>query len=157
MPFTVEINDAKLKMIDDGMDETNYTLSGTAEINLTSFTFEGDVYILKDKQKKPFSNEYGFKVLKTPEPAVRWNFIEQWEYVSDSQYAIPSMLVLTFYTGSSPADFDDVPVEGLDELDGSYNCNSLMPVMGGTATWTFKPDNRERCIRGTEKGVKSRK
>lgn len=138
--FKIEIKDAKLVLRDDGPDETNYTLSGTAEISPTSFTIDDTVFKLSDNREKSFSNEYGFKVLKTPKPAVRWDYVEMWEYVSES--GIPYPVTITFITGRSPTDFDDVPVSDVDELDGSYTMNFLMPAMGGTATWKFQSETR---------------
>lgn len=139
VPFSVKINDAKLEMRDDGEDQTTYSLSGTAEINLKSFNLGGIVYKLKDKQQKAFMEEDCFIVRKTPKPSVHWYYMDGWEYVND--FGTGFILMVNFSIGKSPTDIDYIPVADLDEIDGSYNMN-FMPGMGGKATWSFKPDNR---------------
>lgn len=137
IPFTIEINDARLDMLEDGEDETNYTLSGTAEISQKSFKLGDLVYRLNDKQQKRFSADYDFKVKKAPAPGVSWDYVETWEYVNDT-YKTPFLLTVTYTTRKGPTDFSYVPVADLDKLDGSQSMTFMMPAYGGTATWSFK-------------------
>jgi hypothetical protein len=140
VPFTIEISDAKLVMRDDGPDETNYTLAGTAEIKQKSFMSSGQVYTLSDNAKKTVNLEYGFKVRKTPDPAVRWSYAESWEY--KDQTGKPLLVTVNFSTSKSPAEMEDVPVADVDKIDGAYNMSFMMPNFGGTATWGFQPENQ---------------
>jgi hypothetical protein len=140
VPFTVKINDAKLKWLDDGEDQTTYSLSGTSEINMKSFTIEGIVYELKDKQRKAFSEEGCFIVRKIPEPAVYWYYSDGWEYAN--KYGTSMFIGVNYAISKGPADISYVKVKDLDEIDGKFNMSYMMPGMGGTATWTFKPDKR---------------
>lgn len=139
IPFTIEIKDAKLVMLEDGIDETNYTFSGTAEIKQKSFQFGEMVYQLKDNPKKPFSVEYGFKVLKEPSPAVVWDYVESWEYV-DEAYGTSLILPISYMTRNGPAEMSSIPVKSLTEIDGTDTMSFMLPAYGGTATWTFKKD-----------------
>lgn len=139
IPFTIEINDAKLELLQDGEEVTYYTISGTAEIKQESFKFGDTVYKLHDKQQKPFSDEYGFKVQKYPTPGISWDFAENWEYIED-EYNTLFALAVNYTTRKGPTDMNYVPVEDVDKLDGSQSMTFLMPAYGGTATWTFKPD-----------------
>lgn len=140
VPFTIEISDAKLVMRDDGPDETNYTLTGTAEIKQKSFISSGQVYTLSDSAKKPVNYEYGFKVRKIPGPAVRWSYAESWQY--KDQNGNPYLVSVNFSTNKSPTEIGDVPVADVDKIDGSYNMGFMMPSFGGTATWGFQPENQ---------------
>jgi hypothetical protein len=133
--FVITINDATLTLKDDGIDETNYTLSGTATISPGSFTYGGNVYTLAEAAEKAFSDEYGFKVRKLPEPAVRWGYVEMWEYQSGGS---PFGVVVNFgtKTGTGCGGIFDVPIASLDNLDGQYTM-SCMEAYGGTAVWEF--------------------
>lgn len=137
IPFTIEINDARLDKLEEGEDEISYTMSGTAEIKQTSFSMGDLVFKLKDQQKKNFTSEYGFKIKKEPEPAVIWDYVETWEYV-DEKYGTPFLLTVSYVTYDSPTDLSYIPVKALDEIDGTDKMTFMMPAFGGTATWTFK-------------------
>ncbi len=139
IPFTIEIKDASLKKLEDGEDETNYTMSGTAEIKQKSFKMGDMLYQLTDKQKKSFSEEYGFKVVKEPNPSVMWDYVETWEY-TDDKYGTLFLLTVSYTTRNSPTDMSSVPVKGLDEIGGTDTMSFMMPAYGGTATWTFKAE-----------------
>ncbi len=131
--FTIEMNDAKLTMKDDGPDETNYTLTGTAVISPKSCSLG----TLSESESKAYYDEYGFKVLKTDPPRVRWGFAESWNYVSSND--IPLLIIVNWFTWKSMGVPYDVPIKDLNTLDGSYNMDYLMPAYGGTATWKFTP------------------
>ncbi len=134
--FVITINDATLTLKDDGIDETNYTLSGTATISPGTFTYGGNVYTLAEAAEKAFSSEYGFKVRKLPEPAVRWGYAEMWNYTSGSS---PFGIVVNFgtKTGLGCGGIVDVPIASLDTLDGEYTMSCMEPAYGGTAIWEF--------------------
>jgi len=135
LDFTIQIDDAKLTLTDDGIDETNYTLSGTAKISPTTFNIASYKYTLSDSPAKSFS-KYGFKVRKIPKPAVRLDYAEDWTYTSgDAQF----MVIVNFMnrTGPGCSQLDDVPVASLDKLDGQYTMSCMEPGYGGTATWKF--------------------
>jgi len=114
-------------------------MSGTAEIKQKSFNMGDLVFQLKDKQSKPFSDEYGFTVVKEPSPGVSWNYVETWEYI-DEKYGTPFLLTVSYTTGNSPTDLSSVPVKELDEIDGTDTMSFMMPACGGTATWSFKKE-----------------
>lgn len=139
IPFTIEINDARLEKLEDGEDEISYTMSGTAVIKQTSFNMGDLVFKLKDKQKKSFSVDYGFKIKKEPNPAVIWEYIESWQY-EDEKYSTPFLLTVSYVTYNSPTDLSSVSVKALDEIDGTDDMTFMMPAYGGTATWTFKAE-----------------
>jgi hypothetical protein len=135
-PFTITIDDATLTLKDDGMDETNYTMSGTAKISPSTFTIGGNVYLIADAVEKPFSDEYGFKVRKLPQPAARWGYAEMWTYTSGGS---PLGIVVNFATktGYGCGGIFDVPVASLDNIDGQYTMSCMEPTYGGTAIWEF--------------------
>ncbi len=135
--FTIEMNDAKLTMKDDGPDETNYTLTGTAVISPKSFSYGDEVFTLKESESKDYCDEYGFKVLKTNPPAVRWGFGKSWDYVNSKGTPFP--IIVNWFTWKSFSVVYDVPIKDLNTLDGSYNMDCFMPGYGGTATWKFTP------------------
>lgn len=138
VPFTVTISDARLAISTEGEDVTTYTLSGTAEIDPKSFTLGGVVYELDDDKRKPFTSEDAFLLQKTPEPAVHWDYMESWQYVS--AYGTPWMLGVDFITGRSAKDVAFLPVADLDNVDGTFIMDFMMPAYGGTATWDFEPE-----------------
>ena len=93
----VKMEDARLTVKDNGPDETNYTLTGTAVISPASFEYASTVYTLSDPASVSYSKKYGFKVLKTSPPKVRWGFAEDWTYLSG---AAPMGVVVNFQTMS---------------------------------------------------------
>ncbi|MGE4276966.1 MAG: hypothetical protein AB7E30_07305 [Lawsonibacter sp.] len=137
IPFTIEIKDAKLEKLEDGEDETSYTMSGTAEIGQKSFALGDMVFRLNDKQSKPFSEEYAFKIEKEPSPAIIWEYVEEWEYIDDT-YGTVFLLVVSYTTRNGPTDFSSIPIESLDKIEGSDTMSFLMPACGGTAAWSFE-------------------
>jgi hypothetical protein len=139
VPFQIEIKDARLEKFEEGEEEIYYTMSGTAEIKQKWFELGDVVYRLKDEQKKPFCEEYGFKVMTDPEPSVKWDYVECWEYVDES-YGTTFMLTVSYTTGDSPTDLSGVPVKALDELDGADTMSFMMPAFGGNATWSFQKE-----------------
>jgi len=114
-------------------------MSGTAEIKQKSFKMGDMVYRLNDEQKKYFSEEYGFKVVKEPNPAVMWDYVESWEYIDDS-YGTLFVLTVSYTTRNSPTDLSSIPVKDIDEIDGTDTMSFMMPAYGGTARWTFKAE-----------------
>ena len=139
IPFTIEINDARLEKSEAEDDEINYILSGTAEIKEKSFHLGELVYKLKDKQRKPFRDEWGFKVVKEPRPSVRFDFVESWEYVNE-KYGLPIAVGVNYTTRSSPTTFNNIPVKDLDDIDGAHTMTFMMPAFQGTATWDFEKE-----------------
>jgi hypothetical protein len=136
VPFTVKMDDATLTVKDNGIDETNYTLAGTAVISPVSFSYSGSLYTLSDPASKSYSEKYGFKVLKTNPPTVRWSFMEDWTYASGGS---PFMCMVNFNTrtGTACATLSDVPVQSLDNIDGQFTMDCMAPAYGGTAVWDF--------------------
>ncbi len=51
--FVITIDDATLTLKDDGIDETNYTMSGTAKISPSTFTYGGNVYTSQTLRRNP--------------------------------------------------------------------------------------------------------
>lgn len=143
VPFTVEMNDARLVLSAEGDDMVAddveiYTLTGTAEIEPKAFTLEGVAFKLDDDKRKSYTGEDAFLIQKTPEPAVNWGFMGSWRYVSS--YGTPWMLSVDFKTSKSIRDVYFVPVTDTDNIDGTFNMNFMMPAYGGTATWDFEPE-----------------
>jgi hypothetical protein len=136
LPFTITIDDVTLTLKDDGLDETNYTMSGTAKISPSSFTYGGNVYIISDAVEKPFTDDYGFKVRKLPQPAVRWGYAEGWTFASGGSTIA---IVVNFATkkGYGCGQIVDVPIPDLDTLDGQYTMSCMAPAYSGTANWEF--------------------
>ncbi len=127
--FTVTIDDATLTVKDDGIDETNYTLTGTAKISPATFMIGDAVFTLAESANKTVNEEYGFKVLKTDPPTVRWSFIEGWEYSSSG-----SPFGVTISYSTSACGDGDVDVSSLDDIDGSYTMGCYL---GAGAAWNF--------------------
>lgn len=127
--FIVKIEDAVLTEKDDGPDETNYTLSGTAVISPDTFIVGETVYTLAENAGKVYIDDYGFKVLKTTPASVRWGFVEGWEYSGGGE-----SLPVTINFSTSNCGDGDIPVTSVDDIDGSYT----MPCyLNAGAEWSF--------------------
>ncbi len=67
---------------------------------------------------------------------MRWGYAEMWTYESGSS---PLGIVVNFATktGTGCGGIVDVPIAGLDTLDGQYTMSCMEPAYGGTAIWEF--------------------
>ncbi len=138
--FNVTMKNATLIQIDDGPDETNYTMEGTAVIAPSQFhTDDGGTYVLTDPAPQAYNQEYGFKVLKTTPPTVRWSFEATWNYTLAGPYPAPFLAVISFGTrgGTNCTAFSDVQVVSLDDIDGSFDMTCVAPGIDSFAEWHF--------------------
>lgn len=130
-----------LTLKDDGPDETNYSLSGTAEMKTTTFMLGASTCVIDEPKTRAIDETYAFKVRKAPALALRWGYVEMWTYTCTAPNGMqsPWSATISFNTmQGSPAcnTPDDRPVDDVNLLDGTWTmtCSPAGPV---TATWHF--------------------
>lgn len=137
--FTVHA-DATLTFEDEGPDEVNYDLGGTAAMKTDVFQW-GNAQCILVQSERPIESQSNFKVLKDPAPAVRWSFIESWDYeCKDGQYTYPMAVVVQFATmkGSPCTQFADVATADVRYPRGTFTMSCQLGLHT-SATWDFAP------------------
>ncbi len=134
--FVITIDDATLTLKDDGIDETNYTMSGTATISPSTFTYGGNVYTLATLQRNPSlmtMDSRSASFLSRPCDGAMLK-------CGPLQAATPPFGIVVNFgtkTGTGCGQIVDVPIADLDTLDGQYTMSCMEPAYGGTAIWEF--------------------
>lgn len=137
--YSVEAN-ATLTLKDDGPDETNYSMTGTAEMKTVTFQLGDATCVVDQPASHAIDETYAVKVRKDPALALRWSFADMWTYTCTSPNGMqsPWSVTLLFNTmqGAGCNTPDDRPLADVNLLDDAWTmtCNLAGPV---SAKWHF--------------------
>lgn len=137
--YSVEAN-VTLTLKDDGPDETNYSMTGTAEMKTVTFQLGDATCVVDAPASHPIDETYAVKVRKDPALALRWGFADMWTYTCTSPNGMqsPWSVTISFNTmkGAGCNTPDDRPLADVNLLDDTWTmtCNLAGPV---SATWHF--------------------
>ncbi len=138
--LTIEANNLTLTLKDEGIDETNYTMVGTAQMKTKAFQLGDMSCVLKPSEETKAIRD-NFKVRKQPALAVRWGWSDLFIYQctsAGSQVDWPVMVYFMTATGSNCLSFADVPISDAMAPGGRFLC-SCSPHGPTTAEWSFTP------------------
>lgn len=140
VPFSAEAY-VTLELVDDGPDETNYSMKGTLEMTTESFQMGDATCVVDQPASHPLDERYGIKLRKEPALALRWGVADMWTYTctspsSGNQYQLGVTFLFNTMQGSGCNTPDDRPVSDVNRLDDSWTMTCLLsgPV---SATWHF--------------------
>ena len=140
VPFSAEAY-VTLALVDDGPDETNYSMKGTLEMKTETFQMGDATCVVDPPAGQSLDATYGVKVRKEPALALRWGVAGMWTYTctsasSGNQYPLGVTFMFNTMQGSGCNTPDDRPVSDVNLLDDTWTMTCLVsgPV---SATWHF--------------------
>lgn len=130
--FTVSL-DVALTVVDDGIDETNWSATGTARLSPMEFAM-GDATCVADMPTQVVAEEYFLKVRKDPILAVRFGSLTGWNFTCTNAMGTmyPWFIGVSGQTGHGLGCIqpDDAPITDVSNIDATYaaTCSPIAPA-----------------------------
>lgn len=136
--FTVSYQ-VHLDIADDGVDETNWSATGTARLTPSEFLLNGATCVADMPEQAVDESEF-LKVRKDPTLAVRFGGLTGWDFTctDPSGSSFPWLVTVAGQTGRGTGclAFDDAPITDIENIDTRYDatCSPLGPAQ---ITWSL--------------------
>ena len=128
-----------LPIADDGVDETNWSATGTATLSPTQFMLN-DASCVADVSEQAVDEAYFLKVRKDPILAVRFAGLTGWNFTcTDPRGAhFPWYVGVSGQTGRGIGciAFDDAPITDDENIDAHYD-STCSPIGPAQITWSL--------------------